>query len=276
MTATLRNLRISEVSFCRKGMNPGAKVALFKSADPAVNREEDSMFDKSKLDAGALAAFNELEAKLTKSDADLQTSRTALTAATASVTTLTTERDDLKKSVTTAAAVAAAADPIAKAKAAGASPEVIAAMESQGVLIKAQNETLQKVKTAEDRRVMIGKADVAKLVVEPKDIVDVLLKVEAATDTATADKVLEILGKAANAVAAAKGGTTAEIGTGNGGNANGNTRESVMTKVNAAATELKKANPALTDEAARSKVFEAQPALYAEYLNAPNPTARAA
>jgi hypothetical protein len=31
--STLRNIHVAEVSFCRKGMNPHAKVALFKSAD---------------------------------------------------------------------------------------------------------------------------------------------------------------------------------------------------------------------------------------------------
>jgi len=286
----LTNLSVQEVSFCRKGMNPGAKVALFKSED--VDRE---FLVKESIKQFSEATQNLIEPLAKTKDAMSVTKQEqefkgmnekelkeliskmklddATSAALVGMHTQTAEAVEMSKSLQEKldasekeigklkealkeGAVEKEDEAVAKAKADGASEEILK-------ILSAQSEEINKMKEQNARREFISKAvplEQAGLG-KKEDLGEILRKADA-TDVEFGKALLETLSKAAKVVK--ESDLLKQVG--NEGSNDDSGSDSIISKVRAGAAELRKSDPNMTAEQAESNFLLNNPELYEEYV----------
>lgn len=241
----LTELVLQEVSLVDRPANPRATVVLFKRD----SSKEMDMTDEAKKLADAIAKAGELAASVTAKDTEIAFLKGNLDKQTASLATVTTERDELSAKV--------------KELTKGEDKPIELPKEAQDQINKAladaaaSREELAKMRDTADTAVYIAKATVLKsLPQKPEEFGPLLMRVARNKTTAEDVTALETLLKAADA--AIETGVLREAGTNNSGSG------VVADRIDNLAKEVMKSDR-ISYEAAYDKVITANPALYRQY-----------
>lgn len=218
--------------------------------------------NKDDLDPQVVALIDSLE----EDNAEMET---ALTAVTEAATTLKAENDALKARVAKYDVAEADDDEKFEAVLKSASPEVAEVLKQQ----RAQNAQMQAqliaTRDADVQRTMLTKAaalphlqgtkeELAAVLKECFDVPSEFTKADGTTETKTLGDKVEAVLKAANAQLESAS-IFGEIGKSGGG-------VTVASSVEAAAEELRKSDPTLTQEQAIAKAYENNPELYVQSI----------
>mgnify|MGYP003403943124 CR=1 FL=1 len=207
-----------------------------------------ALIKKEDLPAEVVEYIDSLEAHADTLEADLKT-------ATDTADAVTKERDDLLAKEAASAIVKDDAD--LTAILAKADPAVAAIITKQADALKTQAAAIAK---ADDERIttsMVAKAAALPMISETPTDLGAILKTAYGVSAEFGGQVEDLL-KAANKQIA-EGNLFANFGK-------GGADITVSASVDAAAAELRKADPSLTNEQSIAKAYETNPALYAEYM----------